>query len=136
MGDVLFGKPKKDAEFDFSSPDNTSDGFLKKRWKIINGKRCLIKGGSNPFQQQPFNEIIATGVMERLSINNTIKAMVVYGDEETGNIYGYRIQLPQEENEAGGISGNHGRDQSLGRVGWCYRTLLSQGKTWPSAHGH
>lgn len=68
MGDVLFGKPKKDAEFDFSSPDNTSDGFLKKRWKIINGKRCLIKGGSNPFQQQPFNEVIATGVMERLNI--------------------------------------------------------------------
>ena len=68
MGDVLFGKPKKDAEFDFSSPDNTSDGFLKKRWKIINGKRCLIKGGSNPFQQQPFNEVIATAVMERLNI--------------------------------------------------------------------
>lgn len=44
--------------------------------------------------------------------NNTIKAMVVYGDEETGNIYGYRIQLPQEENEAGEISGNHGRDHS------------------------
>ena len=61
--------------------------------------------------------------------NNTIKAMVVYGDEETGNIYGYRIQLPQEENEAGGISGNHGRDHPLGGVGWCYRTLLSQGKT-------
>lgn len=68
MGDVLFGKPKKDTEFDFSSPDNTSDGFLKKRWKIINGKRCLIKGGSNPFQQQPFNEVITTGIMERLSI--------------------------------------------------------------------
>lgn len=68
MGDILFGKPKKDGSFDFSSPDNTSDGFLKKRWKIINGKRCLIKGGSNPFQQQPFNEVIATGVMERLGI--------------------------------------------------------------------
>ena len=68
MGDVLFGKPKKDAGFDFSSPDNTSDGFLKKRWKIINGKRCLIKGGSNPFQQQPFNEVVATGIMERLGI--------------------------------------------------------------------
>ena len=68
MGDVLFGKPKKEAEFDFSSPDNTSDGFLKKRWKIINGKRCLIKGGSNPFQQQPFNEVIASGIMERLDI--------------------------------------------------------------------
>ena len=68
IGDVLFGKPKSELEFDFSSPDNTSDGFLKKRWKLINGKRCLIKGGSNPFQQQPFNEVIATGIMERLGI--------------------------------------------------------------------
>lgn len=69
MGDVLFGKPKNGVEFDFSSPDNTSDGFLKKRWKIINGKRCLIKGGSNPFHQQPFNEVIASGIMERLGIS-------------------------------------------------------------------
>lgn len=68
MGDVLFGKPAKEDGFDFSSPDNTSDGFLKKRWKIINGKRCLVKGGSNPFQQQPFNEVIATKIMERLNI--------------------------------------------------------------------
>lgn len=41
---------------------------MKKRWKIINGKRCLVKGGSNPFQQQPFNEVIATKIMERLGI--------------------------------------------------------------------
>jgi len=38
------------------------------RWKIIDGKRCLIKGGSNPFRQQPFNEVIASGIMERLGI--------------------------------------------------------------------
>ena len=68
MGDVLFGQPRKEDGFDFSSPDNTSDGFLKKRWKIIGGKRCLVKGGSDPFQQQPFNEVIATGIMERLHI--------------------------------------------------------------------
>ena len=29
---------------------------------------------------------------------------------EAGNIYRHRIQLPKEENQAGGISGNHGRD--------------------------
>ena len=68
IGDVLFGARKKDNVFDFSSPDNTSDGNLKKRWKIIGGKRCLVKGGSNPFRQQPFNEVIATGIMERLNI--------------------------------------------------------------------
>ena len=70
MGDVLFGTQKKADGFDFSSPDNTSDGCLKKRWKILNGKRCLVKGGSNPFRQQPFNEVIATGIMERLGIDH------------------------------------------------------------------
>ena len=54
MGDVLFGTQKKADGFDFSSPDNTSDGCLKKRWKILNGKRCLIKGG----------------IMERLGIDH------------------------------------------------------------------
>ena len=38
--------------------------------------------------------------------NNTIKVMVVYGDEETGNIYGYRIQLPQKENKEGELCKN------------------------------
>ena len=69
-GNVLFGAPKKADGFDFSSPDNTSDGCLKKRWKILNGKCCLIKGGSNPFRQQPFNEVIAAGIMERLGIDH------------------------------------------------------------------
>lgn len=68
VGDVLFGANKKANVFDFCSPDNTSDGNLKKRWKIIEGKRFLVKGGSNPFRQQPFNEVIATGIMERLGI--------------------------------------------------------------------
>lgn len=68
IGDILFGENEKKDALDFSSPDNTSDGNLKKRWKIIDGKRCLIKGGSNPFRQQPFNEVIAAGLMERLDI--------------------------------------------------------------------
>lgn len=68
IGDVLLGKASKRTGIDFCSPDNTSDGFLKKRWKIIGGKRCLLKAGSNPFMQQPFNEVIATLVAEHLEI--------------------------------------------------------------------
>ena len=68
VGDALFGIPVKKEGFDFSSPDNTSDGFLKKRWKMIGGKRCLIKAGSPPFLQQPFNEVIASKIAERLGI--------------------------------------------------------------------
>ena len=69
IGDVLFGTNKKKDALDLSSPDNTSDGNLKKRWKVINGKRCLVKGGSNPFRQQPFNEQIATEIMKKLGID-------------------------------------------------------------------
>ena len=68
IGDILFGGKRKTGALNFSTPDSTSDGNLKKRWKIINGKRCLIKGGSNPFRQQPFNEVIAAKIMERLNI--------------------------------------------------------------------
>ena len=68
IGDILFGEVKKTDAIDFSSPDSTSDGNLKKRWKIINGKRCLIKCGSNPYRQQPLNEVIATEIMNRLQI--------------------------------------------------------------------
>lgn len=68
IGDILFDNSEKEAEFDFVSPDNTTDGCLKKRWKIIDGRRCLAKGGSDPFWQQPFNEVIASGIMERLNI--------------------------------------------------------------------
>ena len=68
IGDILFGADNKKLPLDFSSPDSTSDGNLKKRWKIIDGKRYLIKGGSNPYRQQPFNEVIASEIMERLKI--------------------------------------------------------------------
>lgn len=68
VGDALFGISPKKEGFDFSSPDNTTDGFLKKRWKILDGKCCLIKAGSPPFQQQPFHEVIATKIADRLDI--------------------------------------------------------------------
>lgn len=68
VGDALFGISPKKEGFDFSSPDNTTDGFLKKRWKILDGKCCLIKAGSPPFQQQPFHEVIATKIADRLEI--------------------------------------------------------------------
>lgn len=76
IGDALFGNEKKRVDFDFCSPDNTSDGFLKKRWKIINGRRCLMKAGSNPFMQQPFNEVIASIVAERLDIPHVTYTLV------------------------------------------------------------
>ncbi len=66
IGNIMFGQPSD--SLDLCSPDNTSDGCLKKRWKIIDGKRYLLKAGEGTFHQQPFNEVIASRIMDRLDI--------------------------------------------------------------------
>lgn len=68
IGDVLLGKTDNEDNFDYNSPDSTTDGCLKKCWKIVDGKRCLFKSGSNPFMQQPFSEVIASKIATRLGI--------------------------------------------------------------------
>ena len=70
MGDVMFGTIKPGSNMDLCSPDNTTEGCLKKRWIKTDGKRYLIKAGEPPFYQQPFNEVIASMVMERLGISH------------------------------------------------------------------
>ncbi|NBK96894.1 MAG: hypothetical protein EOM50_02530 [Erysipelotrichia bacterium] len=52
--------------FDIFSPDNSCDGNLIKKWEIINGVRYLIKGGNSFNNQEPFNEIIAVKLYERI----------------------------------------------------------------------
>ena len=68
VGDALLGKLNKASGIDLRSPDWTCDGNLRKRWAILDGKRCLVKAGSGPFQQQPFNEVIAYKMADRLGI--------------------------------------------------------------------
>ena len=68
VGNILFGEiPHKD-EFDLMSPDNTSDGWLKKKWIISDGKRLLVKGGSGATRQEPYNEVLASRICSRLGI--------------------------------------------------------------------
>ncbi|MFI3327336.1 MAG: HipA domain-containing protein [Clostridia bacterium] len=66
MGEILFGKQLD--SFSLMSPDNTSDGWLKKKWIIKNNKRYLVKGSSGVYRQEPFNELIASTVCEKLNI--------------------------------------------------------------------
>lgn len=68
VGNILFGKPVTGKNLSLMSPDNTSDGWLKKKWKIVDGRRCLLKGGSGLAQQEPYNEVLASRIMERLHI--------------------------------------------------------------------
>lgn len=71
VGNVLFGQPAG-QDIDLMSPCNTSDGWLKKKWKIIGTKRCLIKAGSNPYMQEPINEVFGTRLHQRLGCKNFV----------------------------------------------------------------
>lgn len=48
-----------------ASPDNTSDGNLEKFWACHGTARCLFKGGTR-FGQEPYNEVVATALHQRL----------------------------------------------------------------------
>ena len=84
VGNMLFGKTDA-GEMDavsLVSPDNTSDGVLKKKWKIIDGKRCLIKSGSRPFNQEVANEVLASRICGRLGIPFIDYEVVEIDDEK------------------------------------------------------
>lgn len=76
MGNLLFGE-EAGGKIDLMSPDNTSDGWLKKKWEIIDGKRCLLKGGSGAARQEPYNEVLASRIMERLGIPHVPYTLLV-----------------------------------------------------------
>ena len=69
-GDLLFGKTEigDPRAVSLLSPDLTTDGVLKKRWMIIGGRRCLIKGGTLPNNQEVANEVLASRICGRLGI--------------------------------------------------------------------
>ena len=83
VGNILFGQPAENENIDLMSPCNTSDGWLKKKWKIIDGKRCLIKAGSNPYMQEPLNEVFATKLHGRLGSKNYVPYTMLWGKWNT-----------------------------------------------------
>ncbi len=81
VGDLLFGDhPDKDT-IDPSSPDNTTEGNLRKRWSIVDDRRILLKHGSRPVYQEPFNEVIASEILELLDIPHVPYGLVRLGGD-------------------------------------------------------
>lgn len=79
IGIILFNGGKTPLNLNLNTPDMTSNGNYEKRWKIINGERCLLKAGSKIYNQEPFNEVIATKLYERiLSDNEYVKYDIIY----------------------------------------------------------
>ena len=70
VGKALFGSLNIEdfSSISLISPDNTSDGQLKKKWIIDKGARFLLKGGSGTEQQEPFNEVLTSEICRQLGI--------------------------------------------------------------------
>lgn len=72
IGKILTGNFETEdiGSISFLSPDASTDGWLSKKWIIKNNKRVLIKGGSETYQQEPFNEVLASKICSALNINH------------------------------------------------------------------
>ncbi len=81
VGNALFGRELDKKNINLCSPDNTSDGWLKKKWIIADGKRMLVKAGSFPFYQEPLNEVLATAIMRRLKNVSYAPYHLIWEDE-------------------------------------------------------
>lgn len=79
VGEAFFNEDFK-ANINLMSPDNTSDGWLPKKWIIQNGDIYLVKAGSKPYYQEPYNEVIASKIMEQLNIGPYVKYSLVEDD--------------------------------------------------------
>ena len=84
VGDILMGENSDKMILDLRSPDNSSDGWLAKRWKIIDGERYLFKGGSEPYYQEPVNESICSYLLKLISLVPFVDYEIVNKGE---NIY-------------------------------------------------
>ena len=60
FGNVLMGIARNTNSM--KTPDVSLGGQLKKKWKIVNRVRTLIKDGSGESKQEIFNEVIATEI--------------------------------------------------------------------------
>ena len=65
--DLTFGSNISIDKINLMSPNNTTDGRLKKTWIIDDNKRYLLKSGYKSEVMQPFNEVLATKICERLN---------------------------------------------------------------------
>lgn len=70
---------KNDASL--KTPNNTTDGMLRKAWIIEDGVRYLLKGGYKNEILQPFNEVLATMICERLGFDHVTYTLDIYKEQ-------------------------------------------------------
>lgn len=67
-------------ESSLKTPNNTTDGMLRKAWIIEDRTRYLLKGGYKNETLQPFNEVLASEICKRLGFNHVTYTLDTYKD--------------------------------------------------------
>ena len=67
-------------ETSLKTPNNTTDGMLRKAWIIEKGTRYLVKGGYKNETLQPFNEVLASEICKRLGFYHVEYTLDTYKD--------------------------------------------------------
>ncbi len=68
------------SESSLYSPNNTTDGMLRKAWIIEDSIRYLLKGGYKNETLQPFNEVLASEICRRLGFDHVEYSLAIYKD--------------------------------------------------------
>lgn len=63
-----------------NTPNNTTDGMLRKAWIIENNTRYLLKSGYKNELLQPFNEVLASEICDRLGFDHVKYTLDTYKD--------------------------------------------------------
>ena len=63
-----------------NTPNNTTDGMLRKAWIIENDTRYLLKSGYKNELFQPFNEVLASEICDRLGFDHVKYTLDTYKD--------------------------------------------------------
>ena len=85
-------------ETSLKTPNNTTDGMLKKAWIIEDGTRYLLKGGYKNEILQPFNEVLASMICDKLGFNHVPYTLDVYKDTELITAYQIRNDMKKHDN--------------------------------------
>lgn len=79
--DITFSNTNINRKISLMTPNNTTDGRLKKTWIIENGKRILIKGGYKDNPIAPLNELLASMICDALGIKHVSYELDVINDK-------------------------------------------------------
>lgn len=64
IGNIIFGTENKPIT-EYRSPDLTTNGWLKKAWRRIDGEDFMYKMGSFPYFQEPINEVFCSELAKK-----------------------------------------------------------------------